>query len=159
MRYHLLAVYRLWVGEWTTLSDCLLACFFLPFILPYFSCLLLSCLVLIPGSPGLALLTFLAYCSSRSSNFSNPYVCNSAVFYRIYWALWACSNLSRHFVENGPVIVWVGNRNQNLVLFLIVSWPQLKGCNGSSAFHLHLTLSIEKCSDYLRECHYLKSLS
>ena len=46
--------------------------------------------------------------------------------------------LSMYFVENGPVIVWVGNRNQNLVLFLIVSWPQLKGCNRCGTFHLHI---------------------
>ena len=32
----------------------------------------------------------LAYSSSSFSNFSNSAVCNSAMFYRIYRALWAC---------------------------------------------------------------------
>ena len=36
--------------------------------------------------PGLALLAFLAYYSSISSNFSSSDVCNSAVFYCIYRA-------------------------------------------------------------------------
>ena len=30
------------------------------------------------------------------------------------------------------------HRLQDLVLLLIVSWPQLKGCNRCSAFHLHI---------------------
>jgi len=38
--------------------------------------------------------------------------------------------------EQVPVIVWVRHRLQNLVLLLIVSWPELKGCNRCGTFHL-----------------------
>ena len=66
-----------------------------------------SCLVLIPGGPGLTLLAFLAYSSSSSSNFSSSVVCNSAI-YRIYRALWACLTfdyLLRHFATKRRCMV------------------------------------------------------
>ena len=110
---------------------------------------------------GAGLLAVLAYSSSSSayssssiSNSSNSAVCNSAIYYRIYRALWACLRMNHRRTKQ--ILHLVPSKNI-FICFCYISLPLPKICyqRGTGTHTLHHIKSF--CND-IGVCDQVKNM-